>query len=106
MGVGRRWRLTQQALRRAHGAAALIVTHDLDEARYVSDPVLLLNAAGPHRAGRLLRDVAVTGRHPRDRRDETLAACVMSCSTESGLWRTAGYKEYSERIQRPGARPD
>ncbi|MFM0716319.1 ABC transporter ATP-binding protein [Paraburkholderia strydomiana] len=62
------------SLTRAHGTAALIVTHDLDEALYLSDRVLLLNAAGPHRAGRLLRDVAVTGRHPRERRDETLAA--------------------------------
>jgi sulfonate transport system ATP-binding protein len=62
------------SLTHAHGTAALIVTHDLDEALYLSDRVLLLNAAGPQRAGRLLRDVAVRGRHPRERRDKTLAA--------------------------------
>jgi sulfonate transport system ATP-binding protein len=61
------------SLTRAHGTAALIVTHDLDEALYLSDRVLLLNTTGPQCAGRLVRDVAVTGRHPRDRRDAALA---------------------------------
>jgi hypothetical protein len=36
--------------------------------------VLLLNTAGPQRAGRHVRDVTVPRRHPRDRRDATLAA--------------------------------
>ncbi|MFM0741990.1 ABC transporter ATP-binding protein [Paraburkholderia xenovorans] len=61
------------SLTRAHGTAALIVTHDLDEALYLSDRVLLLNTAGPHGAGRLVRETAVTARHPRDRRDTALA---------------------------------
>jgi sulfonate transport system ATP-binding protein len=64
------------SLTHAHGTAALIVTHDLDEALYLSDRVLLLNAAGSQRAGRVVLEVAVTGAHPRDRRsrhDETLA---------------------------------
>ncbi len=39
------------SLTRAHGTAALIVTHDLDEALYLSDRVLLLNTAGPHGRG-------------------------------------------------------
>ena len=61
------------SLTRAHGTAALIVTHDLDEALYLSDRVLLLNTAGPKGAGRLVRDFAVNARHPRDRRDAALA---------------------------------
>jgi sulfonate transport system ATP-binding protein len=57
------------SLTRAHGTAALLVTHDLDEALYLSDRVLLLNTTGPHGCGRLVRDIAVNSRHPRDRRD-------------------------------------
>ncbi|WP_188130808.1 hypothetical protein [Paraburkholderia panacisoli] len=40
------------SLTRAHGIAALIATHDLDEARHLSDRVLPRNTAGPQRAGR------------------------------------------------------
>ncbi|WP_236002375.1 ABC transporter ATP-binding protein [Paraburkholderia elongata] len=61
------------SLTRAHATAALIVTHDLDEALYLSDRVLLLNTAGQHGAGRLVRDLDVAAPHPRDRRDATLA---------------------------------
>jgi sulfonate transport system ATP-binding protein len=61
------------SLTRAHGTAALIVTHDLDEALYLSDRVLLLNTTGPRAAGRLIRDIAVNARHPRDRRDAAFA---------------------------------
>jgi sulfonate transport system ATP-binding protein len=58
------------SLTHAHGTAALIVTHDLDEALYVSDRVLLLNAAGPHRAGRVVRDVAVPRQRLHDRQHQ------------------------------------
>jgi sulfonate transport system ATP-binding protein len=61
------------SLTRAHGTPALIVTHDLDETLFLYDRVLLLNTAGPQRAGRHVRDVTVPRRHPRDRRDATLA---------------------------------
>jgi sulfonate transport system ATP-binding protein len=57
------------SLTRAHRTAALLVTHDLDEALYLSDRVLLLNTTGSQGAGRLVRDIAVSGPHPRDRRD-------------------------------------
>ncbi|MGF6569102.1 sulfonate transport system ATP-binding protein [Paraburkholderia sp. GAS333] len=60
------------SLTQAHGTAALIVTHDLDEALYLSDRVLLLNTTGPHGSGRLVRDIAVSGGHPRDRRDMSI----------------------------------
>jgi sulfonate transport system ATP-binding protein len=55
------------SLTRLHGTAALIVTHDLDEALYLSDRVLLLSTAGPSGAGRLVRDFAVNAPHPRER---------------------------------------
>ena len=60
------------SLTRAHGTAALIVTHDLDEALYLSDRVLLLNTAG-QRGARLVRDIDVAAAHPRNRRDTALA---------------------------------
>ncbi|MFB9127484.1 ABC transporter ATP-binding protein [Paraburkholderia dipogonis] len=61
------------ALTRSHGTAALLVTHDLDEALYLSDRVLLL--APPHGtgAGRVARDIAIDAPRPRDRRDLSLA---------------------------------
>jgi sulfonate transport system ATP-binding protein len=61
------------SLTRAHGTAALIVTHDLDEALYLSDRVLLLNTVGRLGAGRLVREIVVAAPHPRDRRDGALA---------------------------------
>ncbi|WP_144138230.1 ABC transporter ATP-binding protein [Paraburkholderia sp. BCC1884] len=65
------------SLTRAHGTAALIVTHDLDEALYLSDRVLLLNPSAQHGAGQLVRDIVVTAPHPRERsarHDNALAA--------------------------------
>lgn len=53
------------SLTQSHGTAALIVTHDLDEALYLSDRVLLLNTSGPQGSGRLVRDIAVNGGRSR-----------------------------------------
>nr|WP_144114069.1 ABC transporter ATP-binding protein [Paraburkholderia sp. BCC1886] len=61
-------------LTRAHGTAALIVTHDLDEALYLSDRVLLLNSSAADGTGQLLREIEVDCARPRDRRDARLAA--------------------------------
>ena len=52
----------------AHGTAALVVTHDLDEALYLSDRVLLM-AAKP---GRIEREYHVSFARPRERRDPAL----------------------------------
>ncbi|KVM78185.1 ABC transporter ATP-binding protein [Burkholderia stagnalis] len=57
------------ALVATHGTSALVVTHDLDEALYLSDRVLLL-AADP---GRIDREIRVDRPRPRERHDPLLA---------------------------------
>jgi sulfonate transport system ATP-binding protein len=61
------------SLVRSHGTAALLVTHDLDEALYLSDRVLLMTASGKSRAGKIVREIEVSVERPRDRRDVLLA---------------------------------
>ncbi|WP_084544974.1 ABC transporter ATP-binding protein [Derxia gummosa] len=63
---------------RHHGIALLLVTHDLDEAIYLSDRVLVLDAD----PGRLRRELRVPLPHPRDRRDLALAALKAEALTE------------------------
>jgi sulfonate transport system ATP-binding protein len=58
---------------RSHGTAALLVTHDLDEALYLSDRVLLLAPPYSAGAGRLVREIAIDAPRPRDRGDLSLA---------------------------------
>lgn len=53
-----------------HRTSALLVTHDLDEALYLSDRVLLM-AAQP---GRIEREIQIDRPRPRERRDTMLAA--------------------------------
>jgi sulfonate transport system ATP-binding protein len=52
-----------------HGTSAIVVTHDLDEALYLGDRVLML-AADP---GRIDGEIVVDVPRPRDRRDPELA---------------------------------
>lgn len=61
------------SLVRSHGTAALLVTHDLDEALYLSDRVLLMTPSGKTGAGRIVREIEVGVSRPRDRRDLLLA---------------------------------
>jgi len=62
------------SLVRSHGTAALLVTHDLDEALYLSDRVLLMTPSGKTGAGRIVREIEVSVERPRDRRDLLLAS--------------------------------
>ncbi|MFT4267238.1 MAG: ABC transporter ATP-binding protein [Xenophilus sp.] len=57
--------LQEELLRiwRAEGVTMILVTHDVDEAIYLSDRVIVMNA-GP---GRIVREVPVALDHPRDR---------------------------------------
>jgi len=68
-------RMTLQALLtalvRRHRIAVLMVTHDIDEAAYLSDRVLVLEAD----PGRLREEIAIDLPRPRARDDEQLAAC-------------------------------
>jgi len=76
------------ALTRSHGTAALLVTHDLDEALYLSDRVLLLAPSHGTSAGRVVRDIAIGAPRPRDRRDLSLAE--MRAELLDGLNGTVG----------------
>ncbi|CAH2807791.1 MAG: Alkanesulfonates ABC transporter ATP-binding protein / Sulfonate ABC transporter, ATP-binding subunit SsuB [uncultured Caballeronia sp.] len=58
----------------SHGTAALLVTHDLDEALYLSDRVLLMTPSGTTGAGWIAREIEVSAARPRDRRDVLLAS--------------------------------
>lgn len=57
------------ALAAHHGIALLLVTHDVDEALYLGDRVLVMGS----RPGRVLETLEVTLARPRDRRDPLLA---------------------------------
>jgi sulfonate transport system ATP-binding protein len=66
------------AVARRHAASVLIVTHDADEAAYLADRVLVLDAD----PGRLRREIQVPLARPRDRRDPRLAAIRSEILTE------------------------
>ncbi|HEX9178992.1 MAG TPA: ABC transporter ATP-binding protein [Burkholderiales bacterium] len=53
---------------RRHGTALLMVTHDVDEALYLSDRVLVMGA----RPGTIREEVELPLAHPRDRADPAL----------------------------------
>lgn len=57
------------ALAAHHGIALLLVTHDVDEALYLGDRVLVMGG----RPGRVLETLEVPLARPRDRRDPLLA---------------------------------
>jgi sulfonate transport system ATP-binding protein len=60
----------------AQPATILLVTHDVDEALFLADRVVLLGqdpAAGPDSGSTIVRVVTVPGARPRDRADATLA---------------------------------
>lgn len=61
-----------------HAIALLLVTHDVDEALYLSDRVLVMD----NRPSRVRRELAVPSSHPRDRRDPQLARLKALALTE------------------------
>ncbi|MBX8498568.1 ABC transporter ATP-binding protein [Pseudomonas lijiangensis] len=56
-------------LAQRHHIGLLVVTHDVDEALYLSHRVLVIG----NRPGTIIRELNVPLTYPRDRRDETLA---------------------------------
>jgi sulfonate transport system ATP-binding protein len=56
-------------LARQHGITLLLVTHDVDEALYLSDRVVIIS----ERPGSVTAEIAVALPRPRDRRDASLA---------------------------------
>jgi len=61
-----------------HAIALLLVTHDVDEALYLSDRVLVMD----NRPSSIRQEVAVPLAHPRDRRDPLLAQLKAMSLTE------------------------
>jgi sulfonate transport system ATP-binding protein len=70
------------SLVRSSGTAALIVTHDLDEALYLSDRVVLMTPSGQAGAGRIAREIEVAAQRPRDRGDGVLAGLRVNLLAE------------------------
>lgn len=61
-----------------HAIALLLVTHDVDEALYLSDRVLVMD----NRPSRIRHELSVKLAHPRDRRDPLLARLKALSLTE------------------------
>ncbi|MCJ8207864.1 ABC transporter ATP-binding protein [Pseudomonas sp. RGM2987] len=61
-----------------HAIALLLVTHDVDEALYLSDRVLVMD----NRPSSIRQELAVALDHPRDRRDPLLARLKALALTE------------------------
>lgn len=67
-----------EKLARQYHIALLLVTHDLDEAFYLSDRVLILGGTPGH----IIQEVNVAVARPRDRRDDQLAHLKAGTLTE------------------------
>lgn len=65
-------------LAQRHAIALLLVTHDVDEALYLSDRVLVMG----NRPSNIRQELAVPLAHPRDRRDTVLAGLKAQSLTE------------------------
>ena len=65
-------------LAQRHAIALLLVTHDVDEALYLSDRVLVMG----NRPSNIRQELAVPLAHPRDRRDGVLAGLKAQSLTE------------------------
>jgi sulfonate transport system ATP-binding protein len=65
-----------------HGIALLLVTHDVDEALYLSDRVLVMGSSQP---SSIRLELGVPLARPRDRRDPRLATLKVEALTELQL---------------------
>jgi sulfonate transport system ATP-binding protein len=65
-------------LAKRYAIALLLVTHDVDEALYLSDRVLVMG----NRPSSIRQELAVPLAHPRDRRDPSLASLKAQSLTE------------------------
>ncbi|MNZ81631.1 Aliphatic sulfonates import ATP-binding protein SsuB [compost metagenome] len=68
-------------LAQRHAIALLLVTHDIDEALYLSDRVLVMGS----RPSSVRQQLVVDLPRPRDRRDPALAALKAEALTELQL---------------------
>ena len=66
-------------------ATILLVTHDVEEALYLSDRVSVLGTSDPHSPATITRTVEVPGHRPRDRGDLDLALLRKELLAELGV---------------------
>ena len=67
------------------GYTALLVTHDVEEALYLSDRVIVLGKDTPEAPATIQRIVTVDRSHPRDRADAEITALRSELLAELGV---------------------
>ena len=67
------------------GFSVLLVTHDVEEALYLSDRVIVLGKDTPEAPATIQRIVTVDRSHPRDRADAELTALRSELLAELGV---------------------
>ncbi|BBH68146.1 ABC transporter [Actinoplanes sp. OR16] len=73
------------AVQREAGTTVVLVTHDVDEALYLADRIVLLGSPSPGEPASVRLIQPVPGERPRDRGDASLAALRVSLLAELGV---------------------